>query len=570
MRLAVAQLDTSALVPGDAARRLLDAARMASGGGARLLVCPYAALSYPIALDGPDQLDYALELTQAIATLAQEAPLPLLVCGGVDVNGFSGNVAFFIHDGAVDPVAVGAGAKEMIGAAPGFDVDDVRFVVACTYDDLDKYADEGVDTDVVVFASAHGFAATDALSAMGVGYSEGYLSDIARDLDAWLVGAASLGGYGEDVYCGASFVVAPWGELAARAPAFEEQLFVYDIDPDTEGPLETPPEPVFFDRPLMMWLALGLGLSDVLKAQNTEDVALTLDGSLASTLCCVLASDALGPMHVHALMPCTLDENRAARAREVAATLGVHVHAPDAKLARLAKDEVTLGVIAQIELARLSDALGALPLVPYDKTGLALEADGLLMRAGWLAPLGDVYRLDLVELARLRNTISPVVPRETMREVAVPVLENLGDVAASARGQLEFIDTVLMGRVEGMRSPSELVHAYGHAPAVTAIVRCLADMAPARRGVWVLRASTRTLSDMVQPLGLVWRNRAHETSVESRIDALMSQIGSGSVPVSDEAQVRDMVNMLNELVGSGPAPTPRINPLMWGMPFSEN
>ena len=570
MRLAVAQLDTSALVPGDAARRLLDAARMAHGGGARLMVCPYAALSYPIALDAPDQLDYALELTQAIAAMAQEAPLPLLVCGGIDVNGFSGNVAFFVHDGSVDPIAVGSRTKEIVGAAPGFDVDGVRFVVACTYDDLDKYAEEGVDADIVVFAGAHGFAATDALSAMGAGYSEGYLSDIARDLDAWLVGAASLGGYGEDIYCGASCVVAPWGDLAASAPAFEEQLFMYDIDPDTEGPLETTPEPVFFDRPLMMWLALGLGLSDLLKVQGTEDVALALDGSLASSLCCVLASDALGPMHVHALVPCTLDEARAARARELAATLGVHMHGLDTKLVRLAKDEVTIGVVAQIELARLSAALGALPLVTYDKTGLALEADGLAMRAGWLAPLGDVYRLDLVELARLRNTISPVVPRETMREANVPGLEGLDDVAVSARGQLEFVDTVLMGRVEGMRSPSELVHAYGHASAITAIVRRLADMAPARRGVWVLRVSTRTLSDMVQPLGLAWRNRAHEKSVESRIDALMSQLGSAGVPVSDEAQVRDMVNMLNELVGSAPAPGPRINPLMWGMPFSEN
>ena len=382
MRLAIAQLDTSGLVPGDAARRLLDGARMAQRAGVQLLLCPYAALSYPISLDGPDQVDYALELAQAVAAIAQEAPVPVLVCGGVDANGFSGNVAFFIHDGAIDPIAVGGRAKETLGAAPGFDVDDVHFAVACTYDDMDKFADEGVDADAVIFASAHGFAASDALSAMGAGYSEGYLSDLAKDLHSWLVGAASLGGYGEDIYCGASFVVTPWGELAASAPAFEEHVLVYDLDPDAEGPLESPPEPVFFDRPLMMWLALSLGLSDLLRTQDMEDVALVLDGGLASALCCVLASDALGPMHVHALVPCTLDEARAARAKELAETLGVHRHALDATFARLAKDEVTMGIVAQIELARLASALRALPLVAYDKTGLALEAEGLAMRAG--------------------------------------------------------------------------------------------------------------------------------------------------------------------------------------------
>lgn len=570
MRLAVAQLDTSGLVPGDAARRLLQSAHIAYAGGAELLVCPYSALSYPIPLDGSDQLDYALELAEAVAILVQEAPCPVLVCGGIDVNGFSGNVAFFIHDGLAEPIAVGAHAKEMIGAAPTFAVSGVRLALACNYDDLDRLADENTGADAVVFASAHGFAASDALSAMGAGYSEGYLSDYARDLDAWLIGASSLGGYGEDIFCGASCVVTPWGELAACAPAFEEYLLFCDVDPRAEGPLEAPVEPTYFDRPLMMWLALGLGLADMLRAQDVKDVAVALDGGLTSALCCVLASDALGPTHVHALLPCTLDEDRAARARELAETLSVVQHAPDAAYARLAKDEVAMGVVSQIELARLAEGVGALPLATLDKTGLALETDALTLRAGWLAPLGDVYRIDLAELARLRNTISPVVPRACMRDICVPEIEGIQEVSQTAHGRLEYVDMVLMGRVEAMRTPSELAHTYGHASLVDTIVRRLSDTAAFRRGVWVLRASTRTLSDVVQPLGLVWRNGAHEEPVEDRIEAMMKQLSAQGMPVGDEAQVRHMVSMLNELVGSAPAPAARVNPMMWGIPFSEN
>ena len=568
MRLAVAQLDTSGQVPGDAARRLLEAAGIAERGGAQLVVCPYATLSHPISPDVPDQLDYALELADAIALMTREAPCPLLVCGGIDMNGFSGNLALFIHDGLAEPIAVGKRPKAMMGAPTTFELEGVRFAVACTYDDLDALVDGNDDFDAVVFASAHSFAATDDLSAMAACYSEGHLRDLILDLDAWLVGAASLGGYGEDIFCGASFVCAPWGELAAQSPAFEEHLLVCDIDPDAEGPFETPPEPVYFDRALMMWLALGLGLTDLLRAQGVSDVAVALDGKLPSSLCCVLASDALGPTHVHALLPATLDEEGAARAKAVADVLGVAQHPPASKYARLAKDEATMAYVAQLELARLAGSVGALPLVTLDKTGLALEADRELVRGGWLAPLGDVYRLDLEELARFRNTISPVVPRESVRELPVPDIEGLGEVSQVPRKRLEFVDLALMSRIEGNRTPNELLHTLGNAQVIDAIIKRLCDTAPARRGITVLRVSARALADTVQPLGLVWRNRTHDEDVAARLDAIMAKVTSGDLLAADEAQVRDMIGLLNDFTGGAPAPRP--NPLNWGIPFSEN
>lgn len=569
MRIAVAQLDTSGQVPGDAARRLLEAAGVAARGGARLVVCPYASLSHPFSPDVSDQADYALELTDAIAFMTREAPCPLLVCGGIDMNGFSGNLALFIHDGMAEPIAVGKRSKGILGAAPVFELDGMRFAVACTYDDLDALAESDEELDAVVFASAHGFAATDALSAMAAGYSEGYLRDLVMDLDTWLIGAASLGGYGEDVFCGASFVCAPWGELAAHGPAFEEYLLTCDIDPESEGPLEAPAEPVYFDRALMMWLALSLGLTDLLRSQGTDDVVVALDGSLTSSLCCVLASDALGPTHVHALLPATLDGEGAARAQTLADTLGVTCHAPTSKFARLAKDEATMDYVTQLELARLADSLGALPLVALDKTGLALEAGDVLVRGGWLAPLGDVYRLDLSELARFRNTISPVVPRESMRELRVPDIEGITDVAKTDRGRLEFVDMVLMSRIEGNRTPSELSHTFGNAQVVDGIVRRMSDTAPARRGFAVLRVSPRALADTVQPLGLSWRNRTHDEDIAARVDAIMARVNSGAAS-DDEDQVRDVIGLLNDFVGGIPASTPRPNPLGWGIPFSEN
>ena len=570
MLIAVAQVDTSNLVPGDAARRLLDSARIAADDGARLMLCPYAALTHPIPPDSSDQVDYVLEVTEAIALLARETALPLLLCGAIDMNGFSGNLAFYVHDGVVEPVSAGDRGGVLPGVESMFELDGVSFAVACTHDDLGYLVESNTDADVVVFANAHSFSAADALTAMGSGFLEGTLSGLAQELDAWFVGAASLGGYGEDVYCGASFVVTPWGELAAHAPAFEEYLLIYDIDERSEGPLEMPAEPDYFDRPLMVWLALSLGLSDLLRTQGQTEVVLPLDGSLTSALLCVLASDALGPKHVHVVLPATIDEARSTYARELARALGVTQHAPGARTrARLDEDGMRARVRSGI--ARLSAELGALPLCALDKTALALEPEAMLSSYGWLAPLGDVYRVDLAELARMRNTISPVIPRAIIRELDVPDIEDANDVAQSARRRLEFVDMVMMGRVEGMRTPSELARSYGHPGAVDALMKRFYETAPLRHAVSVIRVSSRALIDVVQPLGLAWRNAVHDEAAMVRAEALMDKLMAQSPSRDAEpAQVGEMLNLLQDIAGAPVPGPPRNNPFVWGIPFSEN
>ena len=569
MLVAVAQIDTSGLVPGDAARRLLESARIAAGAGARLLLCPYASLMHPIPPDASDQMDYALELAEAISLLSREATLPMLVCGAADLGGFRGNLAFYIHDGLVEPVALGPseGAPDSIPRT--ISLDDATIALATTHEELDSLIESDTDADIVVFADAINFSASDPLSAMGSGYLEGTLSGLAQELDAWFVGAASLGGYGEDIYCGASFVVTPWGELAARAPAFEEHLLTYDIDLRSEGPLEAPAEPDYYDRPLMVWLALSLGLADLLRIQGLEDVVVPLDGALTSSLLCVLASDALGPKHVHALLACA-DEKRAQRAADLARTLGLETHRLDGRPRHALKEE-ELWQKAQSELARLSAELKALPLLSLDKTALALEPERMAVMCGWLAPLGDVHRLDLAELARLRNTISPIFPRECLRDLEVPDIDALEEVAAIPRARLEFVDMVMSGRVEGMRTPAELARSFGYPDAVDALMQRFRETAPLRLGVSVLRVSTRTLNDVLQPLGMGWHNRVKDELATDRIEAVMSKLlAAEEKQASDPQQVGEMLNLLQDIAETPQISPQRPFPFGWGIPFSEN
>ena len=570
MFVAVAQLDTSNLVPGDAARRLLDSARIAADAGARIMVCPYASLMHPFPPDATDQMDYVIEMTEALALLSRETAVPLLAFGALDMNGFTGSLAFYIHDGVVEAIAAPARAQDMPGVASDFMLDGARVVVATTQNDLESLIEDKVEADVVVFANELNFSASDPLSAMASGFLEGTLSGFAQDLDAWIVGAASLGGYGEDVFCGASFVLAPWGELAARAPAFEEHLLMHEFDVASEGPLEAPAEPDYYDRPLMMWLALSLGLSDLLRAQGLEDVVVPLDGTLGSSLLCVLASDALGPKHVHAVLADTSDEARSRRALELACALGVERHALKGP-SGAGLDEALRRAFVRSEMARLSREIGALPLLAHDKTALALEPGRTMDALGWLAPLGDVYRLDLAELARLRNTISPLIPRECIRELEVPDVEGLEGVAATPRARLEFADMVMSGRVEGMRTPAELAHGLGHPELVEALMRRFRDAAPYRRGVRVIRVSTRALSDVAQPLGLVWHNSVGNEPGMGRIEAIMAELLAGEARPAGEPQVGEMLNLLQDVVET-PAMNPpqRPFPFGFGFPFSEN
>lgn len=50
------------------------------------------------------------------------------------------------------------------------------------------------------------------------------------------------------------------------------------------------------------WQALVLALKDFVAAQGMQDVVPALDGTLSAAVLATLASDALGPMHVHALL----------------------------------------------------------------------------------------------------------------------------------------------------------------------------------------------------------------------------------------------------------------------------
>ena len=147
-------------------------------------------------------------------------------------------------------------------------------------------------------------------------------------------------------------------------------------------------------------------------------MVLTLDGTLSSAVLATLASDALGPMHVHALLATPLEGTPALRSggrgeslarprsaaqrvlamRQLAANLHINLHERNPRLVQAsavslqdsAGVDERLGALAAerdviaAEARQLARQLHASLLSSRDKTWLALEADGLSAAADCL------------------------------------------------------------------------------------------------------------------------------------------------------------------------------------------
>lgn len=577
MRIGIAQIETRAGELEGTCERIAAYARRAADQGVELLVVPMTALTGPLPAEYSELEGFLCDLRDALDDLSEKVPIPCLVPVVWDMDGDPMPEAMLVERGEVAPLKFMAylgslGSQEGDGGAAGnvaggpapdlpvLTVGDTTLGVAFTYDDLDDFVDYDLGVDAVVYLAGYGFAMDDPSSALGTALAENrYLGD-ARDMDAWLVGVGSLGGYGTQVFGGSSFVVTPWGEVAASAASFEEELLVCDIDPKAAGPLAHPLAPEVYNRPLYLWESLSLGLRSYVEGDpSVSGVALLLDGGVQSMLVATLATDALGPQRVHALVSPAVSDQERSWCREVAQSLRIQVAelSPRDVLpaggGRDMQDEALVADLTQARLAQLARDTRSMVLGSADKTRLALELDGPRAQAEELMPLGDVYRSDVLELVRLRNAISPVIPLGAERSYRVPSLP--GIAPTSGEGRLREMDLVLAGHLEGERSLSELVDHGARRDLAEAVLARLAQTERLRTGrVLYLMVSSRTLFDARRPLGLAWHDRyrapgerVDEQDVWERLRRMGEEL-IGAAPASSERE-RDRAGEVRDILG---------------------
>ncbi len=260
---------------------------------------------------------------------------------------------------------------------------------------------------------------------------EATMGQRARETGLPLVYAHLVGGQDEVIFEGQSFAVRPDGSVAARALAFEEELWSCAVSTPQEAIEKIANDIVAIDHPAPdadaeLWHALVLGVRDYVGKNGFPGVLLGLSGGIDSALVLAVAVDALGPERVRAVMmpsPYT-----AGMSREDAAEMAQRVQVRhdelsivpmfEAFLATLAPDFAGRALDATEEniqarvrgtlLMALSNKFGAIVLTTGNKSEMATGYCTLYGdMAGGFAVIKDLLKTTVFRLARWRNAHDP-------------------------------------------------------------------------------------------------------------------------------------------------------------------
>ena len=604
MRIAVAQMRGGSGDLEGTVGRMLAFAERAAADGAGLVVFPANILTGPVPVAAGDRAGLLADLAEAAARLARELKVPALVPVHLPLQDDPVLEGVLFKDGGIAPLKLMSGlaayAKASSGARANDDPDELPVLaigglnlgLAFTYEELGAFVDYDYDVDGVLFVSTYGFATDDPSSALGCGFSESVFPGDADAMGAWIVGVGSLGCADREVFAGSSFAVAPWGELAAQAPAFEEALMAFDIEKGAEGPLKNPLQPQVYDPAVITWQAVAEGVRFLVEAEGAEGVAVVLDGRLHSALAAAVAVDALGPTKVHPTVLVQGELPLDAASREVARNLRLDASELEAASLGAGGDA---GLALDLAYARVGHAArteGLLLLGMADKTALALGTAPARDLA-CLLPFADLYRSDVLALSRMRNTISPVVPRAARSrfpEEEVPGLERFG---SSAEARLDALDYVVSSFVEWERSQTEIAGESGDEAFVGEVlsrVRSSLAKLPARLLAPIV--TSKALEEAAGPIGYAWSDRVRKDDGSAMSRKLAELLSNDSAPGSvgqaeEDAEgiasfVREFAAGVASLGSKGPSGGPdsqggkkgpaagRLPDDFWDGPFSEN
>lgn len=313
------------------------------------------------------------------------------------------------------------------------------------------------------------------------------------------------GAQDELVFDGASFAMAPDGQLVTQLADFKEDLQLVDVDPQgglhpvqSIASVPAQSQPVQHAGPLQdgtvewqIWEALKVGLTDYVNKNGFKSVILGLSGGIDSAVVMAVAVDALGADRVHAvMMPSryTADISQI-DARDMAKRLGVHYEeieiaglasAYDAALSPLfagrALDATEENIQARVRgmlLMALSNKFGHIVLTTGNKSELSTGYCTLYGdMAGGFAVLKDVAKTLVYRLARWRNQTTEVIPdRIITRPPSAELRPDQTD--QDNLPEYEVIDAIIERYMEQNQTVSEVIAAGYSKAAVEQIVRLI-------------------------------------------------------------------------------------------------
>ncbi len=247
---------------------------------------------------------------------------------------------------------------------------------------------------------------------------------IAERVKAPLIYINQSGSTDEILFDGASFVVDAHGKFAGRLPSFQTQTSVVEISPDGEVKwhAENIRSQIIKDPMESLVKAIVSGMRDYFHRTGFEKAVIGLSGGIDSALVAALAVKAFGPKNVIGIaMPGPYSSSHSIEdAQELGKQLGIHFRIKPIKflfstfkrelseaspnLSELALENLQAR-IRGILLMTVANSESALTLVTSNKSELAVGYSTLYGdMCGAIAPIGDIFKTRVFEMARWINT----------------------------------------------------------------------------------------------------------------------------------------------------------------------
>ena len=284
----------------------------------------------------------------------------------------------------------------------------------------------------------------------------------AEEIKAPLAYVNMTGGQDDLVFDGDTIVVDRDGALIARAPQFEDQLIIVEIEcqelssnPDVIisedlAKASNPTKAVVAPRlsnEAEMWSALVIGLRDYIRKNGFSSVVVGLSGGIDSALVAAIAVDALGAQNVHGVaMPSKYSSDHSIEdAQAFAASTGIDFRVISiAPMVESYMSNLTLQGLAEenlqarvrgTSLMGISNQEGHIVLATGNKSELAVGYSTLYGDAvGGFAPIKDIYKTDVWALASWRNaqaiaagSTPPIPERSITKEPSAELRPNQKD-----------------------------------------------------------------------------------------------------------------------------------------------
>ena len=311
----------------------------------------------------------------------------------------------------------------------------------------------------------------------------------AKKLGVPIVYLNMVGGQDELVFDGGAFVVDGKGETLYQAQQFEEEIFYIDLDLEVK---EQPKGPILEIRqkgselnPLQsaqllsknesLYSALKLGLFDYVSKNNFEKVLVGLSGGIDSALTATIAVDALGSNNVVGVaLPSKYNtEESLVDARLLAENLDIEFkvieieeivnifrntlkESVNDELGQITDENIQSRVRGNILMA-LSNQTGAMVVSTGNKSEMAVGYSTLYGDlAGGFALLKDLYKTEVYNLANFRNSISSVIPQNTIdKEPSAELRPDQFD--KDSLPEYELLDEILRMYIEEDSSSEKII-----------------------------------------------------------------------------------------------------------------